>query len=43
MKSNTKSIEDIKIGNNLNIKITEFKPKKIPKVKFKIGDVVRYL
>ena len=29
--------------DNLNVKITELKPKKIPKPKYKVGDVERYL
>ena len=42
MKSNTKSITNKKT-HNLNVKITELKPLKIPKAKYKISDVVRYL
>ena len=42
LKANTNSVTNKKI-DNLNVKITELKPIKIPKPKYKIDDVVRYL
>ena len=42
LKAKTKSITNEKI-DGLDVKITELKPIKISKAKYKVGDVVRYL
>ena len=42
MKSNIDNVKNLKI-DNLNVKLTELKPKKISKRKYKVGDAVKYL